>query len=67
KRINEALFGYDTHRIVKEILEYLIKDEHFNIKYTGDSQFLSTVEGLINIKIEDIFKGLDTNKSEHSH
>lgn len=43
--------GYDTHKIVREVLEYLTGDEKFTIRYNGDSQFLKTVAGMENIDL----------------
>lgn len=46
ERLAENCGGYDTQRIVREVLEYLIQEEGFRIQYNGDSKFLSTVAGM---------------------
>jgi hypothetical protein len=38
--------GYDTQRIIREVLEYLVGDEGFDISYNGDSRFLATIPGV---------------------
>jgi hypothetical protein len=46
--------GYDTLKLVKEILEYLINEEQFHISYNGNSEFLSGIEGLNRIDLKEI-------------
>ena len=57
KSLTNTYGGYDTHRIVKEILEYLIVDEEFDIKYNGNSKFLKTVKGIRQITIDELDAG----------
>ncbi len=45
--------GYDTQRIVREVLEYLVEDEGFDISYNGESRFLATIPGLKRVKLDE--------------
>jgi hypothetical protein len=44
--IENEYLGYDTKKIAREVLEYMI-NENFKITYNGKSKFLSSIEGLI--------------------
>ena len=62
ERLKKNCGGYDTHRIVKEVLEYLIQDEEFTIRYNGNSEFLKTVNGLRHmplVELENSLNGID--------
>ena len=54
RTIKSCFGGYDTQKIVQEVLEYLINDEKFNIKYSGQSNFLNQINGLQNVSLGDI-------------
>jgi len=43
--IKNEFIGYDTKKIVKEVLEFMLQ-KGFKISYYGNSQFLSSIEGL---------------------
>ncbi|MCK9522048.1 MAG: hypothetical protein M0R76_03255 [Proteobacteria bacterium] len=45
--------GYDTHKIVREVIEHLCHDEGFRIQYNGDSNFLSTISCLNRVNLAD--------------
>lgn len=44
--IQDEYLGYDTKKIAKEVLEYMIS-ENFKIAYTGKSIFLSNIKRLV--------------------
>lgn len=46
KDIIDKCGGYSTHRIVREVIEYLICDENIHISYIGNSHFLSSISML---------------------
>lgn len=53
KKLDDNCGGYTTHRIIREVLEYLLTDEGLAISYNGDSQFLGKIPGLKKISLED--------------
>jgi hypothetical protein len=63
-KLDKNCGGYDTQRIVKEILEYLTQEENFKISYNGNSPFLSTVAGLTNIDVGEFEKTLRSRSEE---
>jgi hypothetical protein len=53
---NSKLFGYDTHTIISETINYYFSKQ-FSLKYTGDSKFLESIP-LSKIKIENVLNFL---------
>ena len=62
KKLDKNCGGYDTHRIVREIMEYLLEEEDCRISYNGDSKFLAGIDGLSRIELKDICQNQDNCK-----
>lgn len=61
QKLEKNCGGYDTHRIVREVLEHLVTDESFSISYNGDSKFLESIPGLRRVDLAD-FNPAETNR-----
>ncbi|MBN1689041.1 MAG: hypothetical protein JW893_08080 [Candidatus Omnitrophica bacterium] len=53
--IQKGALGYSTHRAVQEVIEYLIEKEHYSIRYTDESRFLSNIRGLQKVDVKNIY------------
>lgn len=54
--INDVFSGYDTKKIVKELIEHLIKDQGFSICSLHKNDYLQTIEGLTFSSINNLFE-----------
>jgi hypothetical protein len=52
KQINRSLGGYDTQKLVEEVILYLVTEEDFSISFTGDSEFLNALPYISNLTLD---------------
>lgn len=64
EKLEKNCGGYDTHRIIREVLEYLLNDEKFDISYNGDSPFIATIPGMKRVDLAEYVAALDGSPGE---
>lgn len=53
EKLEKNCGGYDTQRIISEVLEHLVQDEKLRICYNGTSPFLATIPGLQRVDLKN--------------
>jgi hypothetical protein len=53
EKLDKNCGGYDTQKIVREVIDHLLADEGFSISYNGDSGFLASIDGMKRVTLAE--------------